>query len=139
VEILNLPDEVLAVIAAHLPPDLRLTDFSLAHSRLRAAADHATKTQLSFSHTFQLYSPRDRALRDEWWDVWTKDPRAIPDYRRECCDGFANWLLKHGQNLTRLQLTNFNIQLFNPLPDLKDLELYGCGAVWHDDDNFGCC
>lgn len=141
-ELLSLPDEALSVIAAHLKPDIRLTSFSLAHSRLRAAADHANKTQLSFSHTFRLHSSRDHAMKDEWWEMFDVtgkgDPRAAPDYRRKCCNHFANWLVEHGQCLTRLQLTNFNMQLFSPLPALKELELYGCGALWHDDDNFGC-
>ncbi len=54
-DILKFPDEVLSVLAAQLPPSLRFSTFSLAHSRLRAAAEHTTKTQACISHTFALH------------------------------------------------------------------------------------
>jgi hypothetical protein len=54
-DISAFPDEVLIAIAAKLTPGLRLSSFSLAHSRLKAAADHATKAQDAFSHTFSMF------------------------------------------------------------------------------------
>jgi hypothetical protein len=132
-EILNFPDEVLSVIAAHLKPCIRLTSFSLAHSRLRAAADHATKTQLSLRHTFRWVDPWDhrKNLTSDEWDRQS-DPRNIPDRRQKCCNNFAqHWLPQHGQHLTRLDLTNFNLELSHLPPCLKELELHGCPALWH--------
>ena len=134
-ELLSLPDEALSVIAAHLKPDIRLTSFSLAHSRLRAAADHATKTQLSLRHTFRMGSPWDRYKCTYTSDEWDgeSDPRNIPDRRRKCCDSFAqHWLPQPGQHLTRLDLTTFNMELTHLPPSLRELELQGCPALWHD-------
>jgi hypothetical protein len=141
-DILASPDEVLVTIAAHLPPGLRLSSFSLAHSRLRAAADHATKAQNAFSHTFSMFKAQPvhrynygdeedeeyRLCEADFYD----DRRDAPDHRQHCCSNFAGcWFPQHGQHLTKLQLTNVN-KGFSTLPrGLKELELHGCGARWH--------
>lgn len=137
-DVLQLPDVVLQAIAAHLPSGLRLGSFSLAHSRLQAAADHAT--QASFSHTFTMYPPQPRMVITRGWNPNNKeDPRNMPDRRQRCCSLLAWWLPTHGHHLTNLQLTNFNYHFVDLPLGLKELELRGCGSRWHNYDGCGLC
>jgi hypothetical protein len=139
-DLLAFPDEVLVSVAAHLPPGHRIGSFSLAHSRLKAAADHATKAQDAFSHTFSMFRthtwhPGNQNNEDDYdrdrWDY--DDPRDMPNFREDCCCNFARcWLPKHGQHLTKLQLTNFNKGFDTLPPGLRELELHGCAARWHE-------
>jgi hypothetical protein len=139
-DVLQLPDEVLQAIAAHLPSGLRLGSFSLAHSRLQAAADYATQAEASFSHTFTMYPPQPEDVITRAWKSNNKeDPRNMPDRRQRCCSLLAWWLPTHGHHLTKLQLTNFNYHFVDLPLGLKELELRGCGSRWHNNDGRGLC
>lgn len=130
-DLLALPDEVLIAIAAQLPPGLRLSSFCLAHSRLKAAVDHATKAQDAFSHTFSMFTAcsQHQKTDEDLWDCYD-DPRDVPDHRQNCCRNFAGaWLPQHGQHLTKLQLNNFNYGFSTLPPGLKELAARLCWKV----------
>lgn len=134
--LLALPDEVITAVASQLPPGQRHSSFSLAHSRLQAAADQATNAQPVFRHTFSLNSKPSQQNDDDYDDY--DDARDCPDHRQECCEHFGRrWLRDHGQHLTKLKLTNFNKGFKELPPQLKELELHGCAARWHAPDECG--
>lgn len=104
-----------------------LGNFSLVHSRFRAAAEGATV----FTHEFSLVAPwgYEESSEDDDWCYDFDNPR--PGYRERCCEQFSEWLPCHSPHVTRLQLTNFNKTFDKFPPNLRELDLGGCGVQQH--------